>query len=204
MLHATVDRLWWLWQKQAPQQRRFDFGGRDINDEIPGYGDLKISQMIDFRIPCVTYQEYSGDNVLTVDSIRAMRTSSAEDSVITSMEDVTSCLPPPLSDDWLIMNGLDPVVARRIEAELHNVVTRTTSSKTCANNTNDVNGTNKVPPTKVPVTSDADKDESNKAVTVTTSSSSSSIPDWGAALLAMGACIVVLMAVLVVMVLRSN
>jgi len=181
--------MWYNWQS-LDSRRLHDFDGGNLNQGLPGLG-VTVGQMMDYNIPCVTYQDYSDDRQLNINSLRARRASGAEDPVIGSMADVSSCLPPPLPDNWLTANHLQPAAARAAENEFHKIVTRTVSSRNCS--TTPVDNTNATTATPL----------ENSRVTVT-SSQSTTIPAWGVALVILGACIVVLMGVVVFLALSTH
>lgn len=197
MLHASQDRLWYLWQNIGGREDKYD-GSKSV--KLAGYQytpDHMINQKDD-PSTCVTYQDYSGDSVLTLSALRArLSRAGAEDAVVNTLDDVSACLPPPLSDTWVKMNGLDPVKVREIEAEFADILMTSTTAKQCAKTTNTTNTT------KVDGTVSTGNDNTSQSVTVTRTYNTS-IPAWAVALLAEAVSIVVLVVCLGFLYLRSR
>jgi hypothetical protein len=196
MFHASLDRMWYLWQALDTTTRLKDYGGASLTASIPGYSTKTVGQMLNYQQLCLSYQDYSGDTVISLPGLRARLAAGAESPTIFPMGDVTDCLPKPLPDKWLNDNQLNPKEARGQESDFHVLVSKSPSSKACASGNAvsvvSVTETNNDTINAIPTPSDG----TSQGVRVTTTTTNG-VPGWAVGVIVLGACILVLMIVLV-------
>ncbi|KAI8847826.1 hypothetical protein BC829DRAFT_230186 [Chytridium lagenaria] len=69
--HATIDKIWYKWQKTCPTLRTFNYGGTreprtndnaaNIDDTLFGFGNLRVRDVMDSDDLCYTYSTTAAD-----------------------------------------------------------------------------------------------------------------------------------------------
>jgi len=192
--------MWYLWQELNPAVRIKDYGGGSLSSYCPGYSKT-VGQMLNYPTLCITYQDYSGDSIMTLPALRARMAAGAESPTIFALGDVTNCLPAPLPDKWLTNNKLDLNTARQTESQFHVLVSKSPSSTACASGNAiavvGIDDTNNNTVTVLPAAGTTPNQGTSQSVTVTSSTTNGNVPGWAVGLLVLGACILVLMVALV-------